>query len=67
MFIKVTYREAANLLARGRMVWDGCDSWAGGIQLNAPHRWRKARKLRELERKLRGPWNVDGWYIYKRA
>lgn len=66
MFIKVTIREAAHILARGGMVWDGCDSWACGIQ-TGELRGRKARKLRALERKLRGPWNVEGWYIYKRA
>ena len=66
MFIKVTNYEAARFLARGRMIWDGDDDWSGGIKLNTPHRWRKSRKLRALVRKLEGPWNVGGWYVYKK-
>ena len=65
MYIKVTIREAARILARGNMVWDGCDRWACGIQ-TGKLRGCKARDLRALERKLRGPWYYDGWYVYKR-
>lgn len=67
MRIEVTPKEAARFLARGRMVWDGCDDWSGGIQLCAPHRWRKSRKLRALTRKLNGPWRADSWWINQKA
>lgn len=66
MYIEVTVREAAHILARGGLVFDGHDSWACGLQLRRL-RGVKARHLRQLERKLKSPWYVDGWYIYKRA
>ena len=66
MYIKVTPAEAARILARGGMVWDGCDPWACGLcgLVRVP---RKARQLRALTRKLAGPWYVNGWYIYRPA
>ena len=68
MYIKVTPYEAARILARGGMVWDGCDPWACGLcgrgLIRVP---RKARQLRALTRKLAGPWYVDGWYVYHQA
>lgn len=66
MFIEVTPFEAARILARGGHVWDGNQSWSCCIY-ELDRRPRKARQLRALTRKLAGPWNVDGWWIYKKA
>lgn len=68
MFIEVTPREAARLFARGIHVWDWPDPrLAGTFELEGvPRSWKKARKLRALTRKLAGPWNVGGWYVYKK-
>ena len=65
MYIEVTPFEAARILARGGHIWDGCDPWACCLcGLVRPP--KKARQLRALTRKLAGPWNVDGWWIYKK-
>ena len=66
MYIEVTCREAARVLARGGHVWDSSDKFPCCIELNTPRSWKKARRLRKLERKLAGPWYVDGWYIYQK-
>ena len=66
MYIKVTYREAARLFARGRNIYDDI-SWGTCFATLKPVRCHKARKLRALTRKMRRwDWN-DGLYIYKKA
>ena len=65
MFIEVTPREAARILARDGHIWDSNDAWACCIvELARPP--RNTRQLRALTRKLAGPWNVNGWWIYKK-
>lgn len=68
MFIEVTPREAARLFARGIHVWDCSDPrFAGTFELpGVPRSWKKARRLRKLTRKLAGPWNFEGWWVYKK-
>jgi len=67
MYIEVTPFQAARFLSQGVHVHDGFYWWAGAIELEAPHRYRKARKLRKLTRKLAGPWSTgDGWWVYKK-
>ena len=65
MFIEVTPREAARILARGGHVWDSNDAWACCIvELVRPP--RNTRQLRALTRKMRRwDWD-DGLYIYKK-
>ncbi len=70
MYIKITSRQAAQILARGGHVWDGCDQWAGCVVklARSPRHWRKARALRALTRwATRIAATGDGWYIYRQA
>lgn len=69
MYIKVTNRQAAQILACGGHVWDGCDAWAGCVceLVYPPRHWRKARAKRALTRWCARSAAVgDGWYIYHR-
>ena len=66
MYIKVTYREAARLFARGRNIYDDI-SWGTCFAALKTVRCHKARQLRALTRKMRRwDWN-DGLYVYKKA
>ena len=70
MYIKITNRQAAQILAHGGRVWDGCDPWAGCVAelAHPPRHWRKARALRALTRwAARSAAVGDGWYIYHQA
>lgn len=66
MYIKVSYREAARLFARGRKIYDDIE-WGTCFAAAFPYRCKKARTLHALTRKMRRwDWN-DGLYIYRRA
>lgn len=71
MYIKVTPEEAARLFASGIHVWDYADPrLACTFELpGVPRSWKKARRLRKLTRKLRGPWAGPDkeWFVYKKA
>lgn len=65
MFIKVTPFEAARALARGRIMWNGCDRLAWGVKLEAGQ-LRRAGKTRELRKQARFCKRYDYLYIYKK-
>ena len=68
MWKQVSISEAASILLAGGHVDAGFYQWAGTLELRYPWRWRKARKRRELERKLAGRWNQgDGWWVYSKG
>ena len=67
MYIEVTCFEAARILVSGGHVWDGCDAYAGCVELIAPRRGH-ACHTRELRKWTR--WcasHENKWYIYKRG
>lgn len=66
MFIKVTPFEAARVLARGGLVWDGCDPYAFGVQLEAGQ-LRRAGKMRELRKNARFCKRYGYLYIGKKG
>lgn len=68
MWMQITAVEAANILLSGGKVDDGFYRWGGTLKLRNPQRWHKARKRKELIRKLSTRWGVgDGWWVYRRA
>lgn len=67
MWKQISAREAAAILLAGGKVDDGLCKWGGTLQLVNPHRWRKARRRKELTRKLKNRWGVgDGWWKYEK-
>ena len=66
MFIKVTPFEAARVLARGGLVWDGCDRYAFGVQLEAGQ-LQRAGKARELRKNARFCKRYGYLYIGKKG
>lgn len=67
MWKQVSVAEAATILLAGGKVDDGFYHWGGTLQLRCPSRWYKARKRKELIRKLSGVWLTgDGWWVYRK-
>lgn len=68
MWKQISYEQAASILAAGGRIDDGFYSWAGSLELVYPWRWRKARKLKQLQRKLRRTLvSPDGWWYYDKG
>lgn len=66
MWTQITIDEAVRILLSGGKVNDGFYNWHSSIKLRYPWRWRKARKRKELARKLRGSWAIgDGLWVCK--
>lgn len=66
MYIKVTCREAAQILVSGGNVWDGNDPWAGCVCELTELRRGKARRTRELKKWTR--WcasHSNDWFIVR--
>ena len=67
MWVQIPVTEAADILISGGKVDDGFYRWGGTLKLSHPERWRKARKRKELIRKLSTRWGVgDGWWIRRK-
>lgn len=68
MWEQISVTEAVNILLAGGKVDEGFHRWGGTMKLHHPEHWRKARKRRELTRKLSGPWNRgDGLWAYRKG
>ena len=66
MWTQITVAEAVAILVTGGKVDDGFYQWGGTIKLRRPASWKKARRRKELARKLTHSWTCgDGLWVYR--